>query len=350
MSTPPRVRRIPFGRTRGGEVVTRYELHGDDGMRVALLDYGAIVQELHVPDAAGALADVVLGYDDLAGYEDDPWYMGAVVGRTAGRIPAGVLAIEGEQFRLATNDGSSHLHGGAHGFSCRTWRGEVDEREGRLSVTFTRRSADGEEGYPGTLDARVTYSLTARTLAVSYHATTDRPTVANMTQHSYFNLAGEGTGSILDHAMQLHADRYVPLEPGLVPSGHALPVQGTVFDFRTPHRPGERIGRDEEQLVMARGYDHGFVVRGAGDVLAAAAHVTEPITRRTLEVWTTEPAVHLYTGNFLSAERTGKHGHRYDCHGGFCLETQQLPGAARRILHPGETLRSRTEFRFGIAS
>ena len=344
------MRRVPFGRTRDGEPVARFELHAGDGARVSLLEYGAVIQELFVPDAAGVLADVVLGYDDLAAYEDDPWYVGAVVGRTAGRVQGGALVIDGEPVQLSVNDGHGHLHGGVRGFSRRTWHGAASEDDASPSVTFTLRSPDGEEGYPGTLDARVTYTLMRDTLAVEYVATTDRPTVVNLTQHSYFNLAGEGAGHVLDHTLQLLADRYVPIGPGLIPTGRLAPVGGTVFDLRDAHRLGERIGRDEDQLLMARGYDHSFATRRVGDELVAAACAAEPVTGRTLEVWTTEPAVHLYTGNFLDGARMGKRGHRYDCHGGFCLETQQLPGTAWRILREGETLRSRTEFRFGVTS
>jgi aldose 1-epimerase len=321
------------------------------GLTAVVLDYGALVQSLRVPDRNGELADVVLGYDTRAEYERDHFYLGVVVGRSAGRIGGAAFTLGGERVRLSANDGTNHLHGGFRGFGKVVWRAWRFEDATGAGVVLEHTSRDGDEGYPGTLAARVTYTLTHdAALRVEYLATTDHATPVNLTQHSYFNLAGEGSGDVLGHELQVAATAYTPLGADLVPMGELAPVEGTPLDFRRPHPIGERIGADHEQLRIAGGYDHNFVLDGRGG--APVARLRDPGSGRVLEVFTTEPGMQLYTGNFLEA--TGKHGHRYGPRSGVCLETQHFPDAPNQpgfpstILRPGEVYRSRTEFRFSV--
>ena len=319
-------------------------------MTVSVLEYGAIVQSIRVPDRDGQIADVVLGYDTVAGYERDRFYLGAVVGRCAGRIGGAAFTLDGARHALSPNDPPNHLHGGFRGFGKVTWRA----REIEDGVVLEHTSPDGDEGYPGTLDVRVTYTLSRENvLAVEYHAVTDRPTPVSLTQHAYFNLVGEGSGDVLDHELTVHAASFTPLNERLLPTGEIAPVEGTPLDFRAPHRVGERIGADDAQLRIAGGYDHNFVIDGAPGVLRPAARLADPASGRVLEVFTTEPGMQLYTGNFLDGT-AGKHGHRYGPRAGLCLETQHFPDSPNRpgfpsvILRPGEAYRSRTEFRFSV--
>ena len=343
------------GHTRDGQPVTRFVLGDPAGFAIAVLDYGAIVNAIHLPTPDGGRVDVVLGYDAVERYEDDPFYMGAVIGRCAGRIAGASFVLEGTRVALARNDGARHLHGGPGGFGKVRWQWSRDESDG-TSLVLRHRSPDGEAGYPGILDVRVTYSLPAGgVLAVEYEATTDRPTPVNLTQHAYFDLAGEGSGMATDQLLQLEADRYAPITRDLVPQGSLLPVDGTPFDFRQPVALGAALRAADPQLALTGGYDHSFTVRRAGPGLVPAARLAEPRSGRSLTVWTTEPAVHLYTGNFLDGRRTGKHGHRYERNGGVCLETQHYadspnqPGFPSTILRPGERLHSCTEYRFGTS-
>lgn len=343
-----------FGRTSDGREVTRYVLEGSDGFRVGILDYGAIVHSLHAPDRDGELADVVLGYDDAAGYERDGFYLGAVVGRSAGRIADASFALDGERVTLARNHGAMHLHGGARGFGKAHWRATPLESGRGPALELAYRSADGEEGYPGNLDVRVTYSLREPgVLAVDYVASTDAPTIVNLTQHSYFNLAGEGRGDVRDHVLAIDADSFTPLGADLIPLGTIVPVEGTPLDFRRAHRVGERLDGNDEQLRIAGGYDHNFVLRGSHGRLARAAQLRDPSSGRVMEVWTVEPGMQLYSGNFLDGSR-GKSAHAYGPRAGLCLETQHFPDAPNQpqfpstVLRPGEVMRSRTEFRFSV--
>jgi aldose 1-epimerase len=325
-------------------------------MTVSVLDYGAVVQSLRAPDRHGQLADVVLGYADVGSYERDPFYLGAVVGRCAGRIGGAAFTLDGERHRLTANDGANHLHGGVRGFGKATWRARPFESEAGVGVELEHASPHGDEGYPGNLDVRVTYALSdANVLSVDYRATTDRATPVNLTQHSYFNLAGEGAGDVLDHELQIAAAAYTPLGGDLVPTGVLALVDGTPLDFRRPRRLGERIDADHEQLRMAGGYDHNLVLDGVrGATPELAARLAEPASGRVLEVFTTEPGMQLYSGNFLDAAVPGKRGHRYARHAGLCLETQHFPDAPNQpgfpstILRPGDEYRSRTEFRFSV--
>lgn len=342
-----------FSRTAYGQAVTRFTLQGAGGMRLEVLDYGAIVHALHVPDRHGHLADVVLGYDDLTGYEQDRFYLGAVIGRYANRIREGTFHLDGKPYSLPRNDGTHHLHGGRQGFGKVMWEARLFEDAEKAAVVLEHTGKDGEEGYPGNLAVQITYAVyRSNTFSVDYRATTDRPTPVNLTQHSYFNLAGEGSGDVLGHELTIHADSFTPLDDSLIPTGAVLPVIDTPLDFRRPHRIGTRIGSGHDQLRVANGYDHNFVLNRTGDALSPAARVVEPVSGRALEVFTTEPGLQLDSGNLLDGSHLGKHGHRYERHAGLCLATQHYPdspnqaGFPSTILRPGSELHSRTEFRF----
>ncbi len=350
-----RVTRAPFGTLPDGTAVDLFTLTNAQGVEVRAITYGGIIVSIRVPDREGRLDDVVLGYDTLDGYVARNPYFGCITGRYANRIAKARFTLEGRTYRLAANDGPNHLHGGVRGFDKVVWRGEPLQEADRVGVVFSRTSPDGEEGYPGTLDVRVTYALTdANELRVEYEATTDKPTPVNLTQHTYFNLKGEGSGDVLGHVLAIDADRYTPVDETLIPTGALEPVDGTPFDFRTPAPIGARIAADHEQIRRGRGYDHNFVLRRAGDGLVRAARVVEPTTGRTLEVWTTEPGLQFYSGNFLDGTIRGKGGHVYGHRSGFCLETQHFPDSPNQpqfpstILRPGERYHSTTVFRFGV--
>jgi aldose 1-epimerase len=319
------------------------------------ITYGGIIVALRAPDRTGRLDDVVLGHDTLDGYLDHSPYFGAVVGRFANRIANGRFTLDGESHRLATNDGAQHLHGGRRGFDKVIWKATPFTRPTEAGVTFAYTSPDGEEGYPGALTASVTYTLTERDeLRVDYEATTDRATIVNLSQHSYFNLAGSRAANVLDHVLTIDADRFTPIDTTLIPTSGFAPVEGTPFDFRTPQHIGARIGDAHEQLTNAGGYDHNFVLRRQDDgALAHAARVSEPRTGRALDVHTTEPGLQFYSGNFLDGTIRGKEGRMYGHRGGFCLETQHFPDSPNQpvfpsvVLRPDETYRSRTTFTFG---
>ena len=321
------------------------------GLALDVNTYGAIITSLRVPDRNGTPGDVVLGHDDPAGYRASSPYFGAVVGRYANRIARGRFSLGGREYRLAVNNGNHALHGGMRGFDKVTWRPEPVSGGVRLRYT----SPAGEEGYPGTLDAAVTYAITApATLRIDYEATTDAPTPVNLTQHTYFNLGGGP--DILDHELVIHAARYTPVDATLIPTGELAPVAGTPFDFRTPHRIGERIASRDPQLLIAGGYDHNFVLDRAHEGLVPAARVRDPDSGRTLVVETTEPGVQFYSGNFLDGSITGKGGRVYGHRSGFCLETQHFPDSPNQpafpstILEPGHILRSSTTWTFGTDS
>jgi aldose 1-epimerase len=345
------IRQRVFGRTSDGGEVTCFTLDAGGGLSVEVLDYGAIVLGIRALDRDGVAADVVLGYDSVADYERDGFYLGAVVGRSAGRIAGAGFELDGRRVRLAANDGANHLHGGARGFGKVIWRARPFEDATGVGVVLAHTSPDGDEGYPGTLDVRATYTLSAGdVLSVDYHAVTDRPTVVNLTQHSYFNLSG--IGDVLAHELEVRASAFTPLGEDLVPTGEIASVEGTPLDFRAPHRIGERIEADDAQLRIGAGYDHNFALDGAAGMLRTAARLADPVSGRVLEVATTEPGMQLYTGNYLDA--TGKGGRRYGPRAGVCLETQHYPDAPNQpgfpstIVRPGEEYRSRTEFRFSV--
>jgi len=341
-----------FGRLADGTDIGLFTLNAR-GLEVRAIPYGAIIVSIRVPDRRGDLADVVLGFDDLQGYLERSRYFGAVVGRYGNRIANGRFSLDGRTYQLATNNGPNHLHGGVKGFDKVVWRAQADRPEGGTRVVFSYTSRDGEEAYPGTLNARVTYEVNERNeLSVEYEATTDAPTPVNLTQHTYFNLAGEGRGDILGHVLALDADQFLPVDETMIPTGELAGVAGTPFDFRRPTPIGARINDAHEQLKRGTGYDHSFVVQGAPG-LRRAAHVVEPASGRSLEIVTTEPGVQFYSGNHLSGQ-AGKAGHTYAARSGFCLETQHYPDSPNHahfpstILRPGATYRSKTVFIFGV--
>lgn len=356
----PRTTRAPFGTLPDGRAVDEVTLVGASGLELRAITYGAVIRVLCAPDRAGRMADVVLGYDDLDGYLADRAYFGAVVGRYANRIARGRFTLDGHTHTLARNDGPNTLHGGVRGWHAALWRAEPFTRGDDAGVAFHHTSPDGDEGFPGTVEVRVTYTLTPRAeLVVDYAATTDRATPLNVTQHSYWNLRG-GCGTILDHLLTVDATAITPVDATLIPTGARRPVAGTPFDFRTPTPIGARIDAADEQLRRAGGYDHNWVLaRADGGEPAPIAHVAhvarvvDPASGRTLDVATTEPGVQVYSGNFLDGTVRGKDGCAYAARAGLALETQHVPdspnqpGFPTTILRPGRTFRSRTVFTLG---
>jgi aldose 1-epimerase len=347
----------PFGALENGQQVRAFTMTNSRGVEVRVLDYGGIIQSIRTPDRAGALADIVLGFDDVQGYVKSSPYFGALTGRYANRIAKGRFQLDGKAYTLAVNNGPNALHGGIKGFDKVIWSVEPHGDSAGVRLVLRYTSPDGEEGYPGTLRATVTYTLThANQLVLDYEATTDKPTIVNLTNHSYFNLHGEGSGTILDHVLTLNADRYTPIDSTSIPTGELPPVAGTPFDFRKPTAIGARIDQPDRQLKNGRGYDHNFVLsRPSGATgLVHAAHVVDPSSGRTLDVETTEPGVQFYTGNFLDGSFAGKKGHVYQRRTGFCLETQHFPDSPNKpqfpstVLRPGQTYHSRTQFTFGV--
>jgi aldose 1-epimerase len=345
----------PFG-THEGRTVQRFSLANARGMVVRILDLGGIIQSISAPDAFGNHANVVLGYADLQAYLSDACFFGATVGRYANRIAGGTYVVDGVTYKAALNEGQNSLHGGASGFNLRMWTATLLDVDEGAALCLTRVSADGEEGYPGSLSVSVTFTLANdNSLAIHYGATTDKPTVLNLTNHSYFNLAGQGSGSIYDHVIQLNADRYTPVNQNLIPTGAIDPVAGTPFDFRQPRALGSQIRDADDQLVLAHGIDHNFVLNRSNDrdgALVLAATVHEPASGRTLDCLTTEPGIQVYTGNFLEGNARlacGKTARQGD---GFCLETQHFPDSPNQphfpstLLRPGDVFDSTTVYRF----
>ena len=350
------VSKAPFGVLSSGDTVHVVTLTNANGIELRAITYGGIVVSLRTPDRQGAMADIVLGFDDLDGYVKSSPYFGSITGRYANRIARGRFSLDGVQYQLAINNGVNALHGGLRGFDKVLWSATEKGDSSGVSVVFTYVSRDGEEGYPGTLNATVTYTLTdSDQFVIDYEATTDKATPVNLTQHSYFNLAGDGAGDILNHVLTLDADRYTPVDSTLIPTGELATVEGTPFDFRAGVAIGARITQDDPQLRIAGGYDHNFVLTRTQSGLGHAARVVEPVSGRTLDVATTEPGIQLYTGNFLAGSITGKSGHVYRHRNGFCLETHHFPDSPNQpsfpstILRPGETFRSRSIYTFGVA-
>ena len=344
----PGVTSEPFGEA-DGQAVERYTLTNANGMSVAILTYGATVQSIMVPDRDGNPGSVALGFDNLDSFVTESPYFGAIVGRYANRIAKGTFTLEGETYELAINNDPNTLHGGDVGFDNVIWTATEMEAADGPSVQFAYTSPDGEEGYPGTLDVTVTYTVTdSDELRIDYHATTDAPTVVNLSNHTYFNLAGEGSGDIYAHELQLNASSYTPVDETLIPTGEIEQVAGTAFDFTTPHLIGERI-RDasDPQIMIGLGYDHNFVLdRPSPDdtSLVEAAVVTEPTTGRTMTVSTTEPGIQFYSGNFLNGAISGPSGQAYRQGNGFCLETQHFPDSPNQPEFPSTELRPGEEY------
>ena len=347
------VRKETFGKTADGKPVDLYTLTNSNGLEVRAMTYGGIIVSIRVPDRKGKLADVVLGHDNFDGYLVNPPYFGAIVGRYANRIANGTFTLDGVKYTLPKNDGQNTLHGGLIGFNKVIWEAKEFKNAKGVGVAFNYLSKDGEEGFPGNLKVKVSYTLTNENqLIIDYEATTDKATPLNLTQHTYFNLAGEGNGDILGHEVMLNADRFTPAEKTLIPTGEIRPVKETPLDFTTPTTIGSRINDNYEQLVIGHGYDHNFVIKRKDNSITLAARAREPNSGRVLEVYTTEPAVQLYSGNFLDGTLVGKQGHAYKKRDGFCLETQHFPDSPNHpdfpstILRPGTTFRSQTVFKF----
>ncbi|NBO92569.1 MAG: galactose mutarotase [Planctomycetia bacterium] len=357
--TGPRITKNPFGTTAEGTKVDAYTLNNASGMRVKLITYGATVAELWVPDSKGKLGDVVLGFDDMKGFQDknNP-YFGCIVGRYANRIAAGKFTLEGKTYELATNNNGNHLHGGKSGFDKKVWEfvreGRSDTaddstKKGFVEVTFRYVSPDGEEGFPGKLESEVTYTLTNdNELSIKYLATTDKTTVINLTNHAYFNLAGHEAGAVLDHTLKMVASKYTPA-PDLIPSGKIDSVEGTAFDFRTAEKIGARI------KMVKGGYDLNYVVdREKSGTLVQAARVTEEKSGRVMDVLTTEPGLQLYVGQGLDGTLSGKGGKKYEQYAGFCLEAQKYPDSPNQpkfpsaVLEKGGKYTQQTIYKFSV--
>jgi aldose 1-epimerase len=349
---------LSFGKTPDGRSARLFTLENSAGLRADISDYGGTIVRLFAPDRRGRLADVVLGFDRVEDYVAHSPFFGCLVGRVGNRIAHGRFTLNGRTHTLAINNTPGglpcHLHGGLKGFDKAIWAAEPLNTAEGPALRLRYRSADGEEGYPGNLDTTVTYTLTADALRLDYHAVTDQPTPVNLTNHTYFNLAGDGAGPILDHVLRLHAGRYTPTNAGLIPTGEVAPVAGTPLDFTAPHAIGERIAAPHEQLRFAGGYDQNFVIDRRDGSLVPAATAWEHTSGRVLEVLTTEPGMQFYTGNFLDGSFAGKLGRVYGHRHGFCLETQHFPDSPNQanfpsvILAPGAEYRSTTAFRFSV--
>lgn len=349
---PSSVTHRPFGRLPDGRTVTEYTLSNGRGLQAGILDYGGIIRALEVPDRDGRTADVVQGFDALEGYLNRHPYFGAIVGRYAGRIANGGFWLDGTHYTLVTNNGENHLHGGIYGFDRALWSAETSDSPARLLLRHV--SSGGDEGYPGTLWVQVIYTLSDDALHVDYSATTDAPTVVNLTQHTYFNLAGMGGTDVLGHELRVKADEILELGEGSIPTGRRLSVSETPFDFRVPKPIGRDIGAAHPQLTIAGGYDHTWILTRIGNEPDIV--MSEPSSGRCLEIHTTEPGVQVYTGNNLDGSVAGKAGERYAKHSGVALETQHFPDSPNQpdfpstVLRPGETFQSKTVFRFPMQS
>ena len=343
----------PFGQTKEGNLVTLFTLRNNNGAEAGICNYGGLVIFLKVPDRNGHFDDVVLGYDNLADYIKDTPYFGAMIGRYGNRIAKGKFTLDGKEYTLAVNNGPNALHGGLKGFDKVVWEPRVMATLDGPSLQLRYTSKDGEEGYPGTLTVKATYTLAEdNELKLEFTATTDKDTVLNLTQHSYFNLAGKG--DILNHQVMMPADKFTPVDSTLIPTGELKPVEGTPFDFRTPTAIGARIGQDDEQLKFGGGYDHNWVITKPMGRLGLMGRVYEPTTGRVLEVFSTEPGLQFYTGNFLDGKLTGKGGWVYQFRNGFCMEAQHYPDSPNQpnfpsvVLKPGEVYRNTIIFKFSV--
>lgn len=329
-----------------------YTLTNRNGVSISVIQLGGKVMSIRVPDRDGNIGDIALGYDSASQYIKGDAFFGATIGRYGNRIGKAKFTLDGAEYRLAANNGENSLHGGPGGFHNVLWNIKEVTGDAGPSLELTYLSKDGEEGYPGNLDVKVTYLLTdANEFIINYEATTDKPTIVNLTNHSYFNLKGEGNGDILDHEITINADKFVAIDQGLIPTGELKLVKGTPFDFKNPHKIGERINAKDQQIEYGKGYDHTFALNTTG-AIALAATVTEATTGRKMEVRTTEPGVQFYTGNFLKGN-PGKGGKPYPYRSGFCLETQHFPDSPNKpefpsvVLRPGEVYKSTTIYKFG---
>jgi aldose 1-epimerase len=343
-----------WGALPTGETISLYTLRNEKGIQATISNYGGRLVTLKVPDRDGKFADIVLGYDSLEPYTKPNPFFGTLVGRYANRIANGEFTLDGKKYTLAKNNGPNSLHGGLKGFDKKAWQAQITQKGQALQLTYV--SPDGEEGYPGTLTSVVTYSLSNdNALTIDYAATTDADTVLNLTNHSYFNLAGHGNGKILDHELMITADRFTPVNANLIPTGELKSVGGTPFDFRQPTAIGARIDSPDQQMQYGKGYDHNFVLNRAGDTPTLAARITEPRSGRAMDVLTTQPGVQLYTANHIEGEIKGKEGAIYHFRGAYCFETQHFPDSPNQpnfpttVLKPGEKFHQITSFRFATA-
>ncbi len=330
-----------------------FNLENPNGLKMSVLNYGGKIVSLMVPDKNGVPGDIVLGYDSVKQYLHGNAYFGAMIGRYGNRIAKGKFSLEGKDYQLPVNNGANSLHGGSKGFHNQFWQAEPFQNKGFDALELRYKSVDGEEGYPGTLDVKVIYTLTDQNeLIIDCEATTDKPTIVNLTHHSFFNLAGEGNGDILNHELTLSASEFIPVDAGLIPMGGLKPVVGTPFDFLKPHQIGERINQEDEQIKFGKGYDHCWVLNKKSNELALAARVTEPSSGRAMEVWTTEPGIQFYSGNFLDGSDKGKGGKPYNFRSAFCLEAQHFPDSPNHanfpttVLKPGEIYKQTTIYKF----
>jgi aldose 1-epimerase len=342
-----------YGKSADGQEVELYTLSNTNGLETEITTYGGIVVSLKVPDRDGKFDDVVLGFNSLDGYLKGHPFFGALVGRYGNRIGKAKFTLNGKEYKLAVNNGENSLHGGTKGFDKVVWKAKpVTVKEG-VALELSYLSKDGEEGFPGNLSVKVTYTLTNNNeLKIDYSATTDQDTIVNLTNHSYFNLAGQGNGDILAHQLQINADRFTPVDSGLIPTGELRSVKSTPLDFTQLTAIGARIGQDDEQLKLGKGYDHNFVLNGKAGTLRQAAKIVEPRTGRVMEVSTTEPGVQLYTANYLDGSLKGKDGKAYGPRSGFCLETQHFPDSPNKpdfpttVLKKGSRYQTTTVFKF----
>jgi aldose 1-epimerase len=345
-----------WGKSAAGEAVERYTLTNAKGASVQISTLGGTVTSIKVPDRAGTLGEVTLGFDTLDGYLKPHPFFGVLVGRYGNRIGKGTFTLDGKTYTLAKNNGENALHGGRKGFDKYVWKArEVASKDG-LAIELTHVSPDGDEGYPGTLTSTVVYTWTdANALRIDYTATTDKPTVVNLTNHTYFNLSSGAATTILDHELMLASDHFTPVDKGLIPTGELRAVDGTPFDFTKAKKIGTHIDADDEQIKFGGGYDHNFVIRRPPGMMRTVARVTEPTSGRVMEVTTTEPGVQFYTGNFLDGTIVGRGGKTYGKRAGFCLETQHFPDSPNQpkfpstVLRPGQTYKTTTQYAFSAA-
>ena len=342
-----------YGTTSNGDTVRAYTLENSNGLQMEVISLGGIITSLKVPDREGNLEDIVLGFDSLSSYEADHPYFGALIGRFGNRIAKGKFTLDGTEYALPINNEPNSLHGGDKGFHTVHWNVEKLENKNGLKLTYT--SKDMEMGYPGNLDVEVTYILSdSNALEITYKATTDKKTVVNLTQHSYFNLSGDMTSKILDHILMINADTYLPVDSTLIPAGGEQSVANTPFDFREPKEIGKEINEEDQQLEFGLGYDHCWVLNNKNDDLALAATVYHEESGRLMEVFTTEPGLQFYSGNFLDGSLTGKGGVKYQQRTGLCLETQHFPDSPNNdsfpstILEPGDTYATKTTYKFSV--
>lgn len=346
----------PFGNLPGGQEVTEFTFANSNGMEVKIMDFGGIITSLKVPDRDGNIEDIVLGFDNLQGYLGEHPYFGALIGRYGNRIAKGKFTLEGNEYTLAVNNGENHLHGGLKGFDKVMWDAVIIENEAVVGLKLHYLSKDMEEGYPGNLDVEVVYTISDKNeIKVDYRATTDKTTVINLTQHSYFNLEGKGSENILDHEVMIKADNFIPVDPGLIPTGELVPVTGTPFDFSQLTKVGGHINDDNAQIKIGGGYDHCWVLNKSDEnALDWVIKVLGPVKGRVMEMATTEPGVQFYSGNFLDGTLTGKDDVTYPHRYAFCLETEHYPDSPNQpqfpssVLRPGEEYKSTTIFKFSI--